>query len=130
MRIHKGNLINMHTDKFDFQYDSEYDVLFIYNKAGRSSHGIEWGNIDVSYDNKGKLVNFSLNNASSLLTNLTGKNITKETLKQITNCKISIKEKEGILYINFKFYLKDKTMIEDTLPIKALNYCSPVSSAR
>lgn len=111
------------------QYDEEYDVLFVYDKAKRSSHGIEWGNINISYDKNGKLVNLELNNASKLLSNLTKKKITKTLLKKITTCFLDLNEKEGILYINFKFHFKNKKLkpIEDTLTVKALNYSSPVS---
>ena len=120
----------MPAGKFQIQYDDEYDILLIYDKVKRSSHGIEWGDIDVSYDKAGKLVNLELNNASKLLSNLTKKKVTKTTLKKIDECKLDTKEKGGILYINFKLFFEDKGIkpIEDTLPIKSINHISPVSS--
>ena len=120
----------MSAGKFRIQYDDEYDILFIYNKVKRSSQGIEWGDIDLSYDKMGKLVNLELNNASKLLSNLTKRNVSKALLKKISDCKLETKERGGILYINFKLLFEGKGIkpIEDTLPVKSINHRSPVSS--
>lgn len=120
----------MPTNRFSIEYDEDYDVLFIYDKTKRNSHGIEWGNMDISYDSKGKLVSLCLNHATKLLTNLTRKTIRKENLRQINACALDIKEERGVNYLNFKFYANKKTIIEDTLPIKALNYCSPITAKK
>ena len=116
--------------KFQIQYDDEYDILFIYDKVKRSSHGIEWGDIDLSYDKMGKLVNLELNNASKLLSNLTKKKVTRAALKKISECKLDTMEKNGLLYINFKFLFKNNKIkpIEDTLTVKSIINDSPVSS--
>lgn len=118
----------MPIDKFKLNYDEEYDGLFIYQQAKKASYGIEWGNIDVSYNKQGKLVNLTLNDASKLLTELTDKKITKADLSNIQDCRMSITESGGLIYIHFKFFIKNKAPIEDTLTIKALNYSSPVTT--
>lgn len=121
----------MSSDKFEVHYDAEYDVLSIYSKAGRSSHGIEWGpDIDVSFDNKGGLISVTFSHASTFLTNLTERKISTVMLSQITQSKIQIKESKGISYLSFSFKLKNNQEISDVLPIKTLQYYSPISSAR
>ncbi len=119
----------MPTDKFKINYDEEYDGLFIFRQAQKASYGIEWGNIDVSYNRQGKLVNLTLNDASKFLTNLTEKKITKADLSNINDCRMAITESTGIIYIHFTFFIKNKEPIEDTLTIKALNYKSPITKA-
>ncbi len=118
------------TNKFKLVYDEEYDNLFIYDKVKRASYGIEWGDLDLSYDKSGVLANMNLSNASQFPGNLTKARITKEDLQAIHDCKINLNEKAGILHVNFKLYFKDKNRepIEDTLTVKALNYNSPVTA--
>jgi len=121
----------MYSSKFKLKYDEEYDNLFIYDLVKRACYGVELGPLDISYDQKGKLVNLALNNASDFLSNLTNKKITKKTLAKVNDCKLSVLEKAGLLYINFKLYFKEKELmpIEDTLTVKSLNYSSPVSAS-
>ncbi|HZX20010.1 MAG TPA: hypothetical protein VFF13_03280 [archaeon] len=120
----------MSTNRFKVSYDKEYDNLLIYSQSKRGTYGIEWGDLELSYDKNGTLVNLFLNSASELLTNLTNSKVTKKTLALIDNCKLNIKEKSGIVYINFTLYFEDKKMhpIEDTLTVKAFNYQSPISA--
>ncbi|MFH1391976.1 MAG: hypothetical protein ABIH20_06705 [Candidatus Diapherotrites archaeon] len=130
MKNHKKGLRSMSTDNFKLKYDEEYDNLLIYDQIKRGSTGIEWGDLELSYDKNGKLVNLFLNNASKMLTNLTKTKITKKTLSQVHNCRLDIKEKSGIVYINFKLYFQEKNRepIEDTLTVKDLNYMSPITA--
>ena len=131
MENFKKSLSVMSTGKFKLEYDEEYDNLFIYDLVKRASYGVEWGALDLSYDQRGNLVALAFNNASDFLTNLTNKKVTKETLKKVNNCRLNILEKTGILYITFTLYFKEKqlTPIKDTLTVKALNFKSPISCA-
>ena len=120
----------MPTNKFKLVYDEEYDNLFIYSQVKQSAFGIEWGDLDVSFDKKGTLVNLSLNNASSFLSNLTNAKITTQTLKGINNCRLKIKNQEGVIFINFKFFFKNKSKhpLEDTLTVKSPGYNPPLNA--
>lgn len=120
----------MPTNKFKLVYDEEYDNLFIYSQAKRTTYGLEWGDLDLSFDKKGELVNLSINNASSMLSNLTNTKITASALKEISDCRLNIKKREGLLFINFKFFFRNKLKqpLEDTLTVKAPGYNSPVSA--
>ncbi len=120
----------MYTSKFKLKYDEEYDNLFIYDMVKRASYGVELGPLDFSYDQKGKLVSLAFNSATDFLSNLTNKKVSKKTLAKVDNCRLSVLEKAGLLYITFKLYFKEKELrpIEDTLTVKALNFKSPVSA--
>lgn len=116
--------------KFKFSYDEEYDTLAIYSQVKRASYGMEWGDIDISYDSKGNLVSLQFNNASRLLSNLTKRKVTNKLLKQISDCRMRLKESAGILYVTFKLCFKAPSKpLEDTLALKALSYQSPVTAA-
>lgn len=119
----------MFTGKFRFKYDGEYDNLFIYDAIRRATYGLEWGDLDVSYDQRGNLTALSFNNATDFLSNLTNKKITKSALKQVNNCRLKVLEKSGVLYITFTLYFKEKERkpIEDTLTVKALSFKPPLS---
>lgn len=119
----------MSDGKFRFSYDDEYDTLAIYSQVRRASYGIEWGDIDISYDPGGRLVSLQFNNASELLTDLTKRKVTKKLLKQLSDCRLLFKEKAGMLYVTFRLYFKGASRtIEDTLAVKALAYHSPVTA--
>jgi len=120
----------MSTGKFKIKYDEEYDNLFVYDLVKRSTYGVELGPLDLSYDQKGKLVGLAFNTASDFLTNLTNRRITKTLLGKVNNCRLNVLEKSGLVYITFRFYFKEKDLapIEDTLTVKALNFKSPVSA--
>jgi len=120
----------MYTSKFRLKYDEEYDNLFIYDLVKRASYGVELGPLDISYDQKGKIVSLAFNSASDFLSNLTSIKITKKTLAKVRGCRLNILEKAGLLYITFKLCFKEKELepIEDTLTVKALNFRSPVSA--
>ena len=72
----------MYTSKFKFKYDEDYDNLFIYDLLKRATYGVEWGAVDISYDQRGKLVSLSFNNATDFLTNLTNKKIVIQKLRK------------------------------------------------
>lgn len=117
-------------NKYRFSYDDEYDTLTIYSPVKKASHGIEWGNIDVSYDSKGKLVGLQFNHASSLLTDLTKRKVIVKELNQLSDCKLLLKERAGILYVNFKFYFESgPDPLEDTLTVKSLSNPSPITAS-
>jgi len=118
----------MFGNRFEIKYDAEYDVLHIYNRAKRSNCGIEWGNIDISYSGRGEIVNLSFNDASNFFTNITGKKISVDDLREIDSCILNIKNEKGIIYIAFKLCVKKVPKIDDVIAIKSLNYCSPVLS--
>lgn len=118
----------MQTGKFNLVYDKDYDNLFIYSPVKRSSYGIEWGGLDISFDKKGELANLSINNASGILSNLTNTKVTPQELKKINNCRLNIKNQQGVVFISFKLFFKDKSKspIVDTITVKAPKYKSPI----
>jgi len=117
----------MPTNKFKMKYDGEYDSLYFYDRVNRSSSGIEWGNLDISYDKNGNIIGLSIKGASSFLTNLTNRKITKKALAKAVSGRLKVREKAGIIYLTFIINLENEAPIEDTITVKSINYKSPLT---
>ena len=74
--------------KFNFDYDSENDDLFVYLE-GKSKGAIELGNFILDFDDEGNLIAMQILNASEVLSKLLSKiielNKTKEMQVEIIN---------------------------------------------
>ena len=54
-------------EKFNFDYDSENDDLFVYLEGKKSSGAVEFGNFVLDFDEKGDLVAIQILNISEVL---------------------------------------------------------------
>ncbi len=68
--------------KFNFDYDSRNDDLFIYLE-GKSKGAVELGNFILDFDEKGDLVAMEILNASEVLSKIISKIIELNKIKEI-----------------------------------------------
>ena len=68
-------------ERFDFNYDSESDDLFIYQRDKKSSGGVEIGDFILDFDDKGDLVALQILNTSQFLSKIL------EKIKQVSEIK-------------------------------------------
>jgi len=70
-------------EKFNFDYDSENDDLFVYLERKKSSGAIELGNFVLDFDKTGNLVAMHILNVSEVFTKILSKMIKSEKINQM-----------------------------------------------
>lgn len=91
---------------FEFDYDKDNDILFLFDKKSKSRHSIRLSNeIFFDLDNKDQLAGLELRNASELLTNISGKKISPDDLETISKTKLQIQEIGGLAFIKIHLTL-------------------------
>jgi uncharacterized protein YuzE len=70
-------------EKFNFDYDSDSDDLFIYSEGKKSCGAVELGNFVIDFEKSGNLVAMQILNASEVLSKILSKIIELQKLKQI-----------------------------------------------
>jgi uncharacterized protein YuzE len=109
-------------EKFNFDYDSESDDLFVYLEGKKSEGAIELGNFILDFDNDGNLVAMQILNVSEVLSKLLSKMIELSALKEIKMEIINFRNMEAI-----KFSISDnKTEGRANILIPHIKEKSPV----
>ena len=109
-------------EKFNFDYDSESDDLFVYLEGKKSEGAIELGNFILDFDNDGNLVAMQILNVSEVLSKLLSKMIELSALKEIKMEIINFRNMEAI-----KFSISDnKTEERANILIPHIKEKSPV----
>lgn len=85
-------------EKFNFNYDSENDDLFVYLKGKKSSGAIELGNFVLDFDEKESLVAIQILNVSEVFAKLLTKIIKINELKQIEVNMIDFRNMDAIKF--------------------------------
>lgn len=84
--------------KFNFNYDSESDDLFVYLDGKKSSGAIELGNFVLDFDDKGDLVAIQIINASEVFKKILSKVTEINNLKKIEVDIINFRNMEAIKF--------------------------------
>jgi len=110
--------------KFRLDYDSEEDLLYLYNENKKSKGSVEFGDLIVDLEKKGEIVGLEIFDASKYLSQLTNKKITKSVLKKIEKAGFSFTEKKGTIIIKIVLPI-EKEKVPATIAIQNLRYKSP-----
>lgn len=70
-------------EKFNFDYDSENDDLFVYLEGKKSSGAIELGNFVLDFDKAGNLVAMQILNVSEVFAKILSKMINPKNINQM-----------------------------------------------
>ncbi len=95
-------------EKFNFDYDSENDDLFVYLEGKKSSGAIELGNFILDFDDKYNLVAMQILNVSEVLSKILSKIIEISKIKEIKMEIINFRNMDAI-----KFKISDNNTEEN-----------------
>ena len=121
----------MSDNKFRFNYDKEYDVLFIYHSAKKSKGSIEFGeDIHISFDRYLDIVALEIVNASKILSKISKIRIKKNDLENLKSGGLdTTKTKSGLVHLKFYLYFANGIKpIEEGLILQDIKHKSPVTS--
>jgi uncharacterized protein YuzE len=85
-------------EKFNFDYDSENDDLFVYLTDKKSAGAVELGNFILDFDKGGNLVAFQISTASEVFSKILSKMIEITKLKQIQAEIINFRNMDAIRF--------------------------------
>ncbi len=85
-------------EKFNFDYDSENDDLFIYSEGKKSSGAVELGDFILDFDEKGDLVAIQITNVSEVLSKIFSKMIEISKIKEIKVQIINFRNMDAIRF--------------------------------
>ena len=109
-------------EKFNFDYDSENDSLFMYLEGKKSSGAIELGNFILDFDDKYNLVAMQILNVSEVLSKILSKIIEVSNIQEIKLDIINFRNMDAI-----KFSISDgKTEQNASILIPHIREKSPV----
>lgn len=95
-------------EKFNFDYDSENDDLFIYLEGKKSSGAVELGNFILDFDYKYNLVAMQILNVSEVLSKILPKIIEVSKIKEIKMEIINLRNMDAV-----KFNISDNNTEEN-----------------
>lgn len=99
---------------FKFDYDSEYDDLFVYSDK-KSDGAVEIGDFVFDFCEDGEFTGFQIQNASKNLQKITGKSF--ENLSELKDCKINVNNIRNFLALNISLiYQHDRIDINLMIP--------------
>ncbi|MFW5852766.1 MAG: DUF2283 domain-containing protein [Nanoarchaeota archaeon] len=90
--------------KFNFDYDSGNDDLFLHSPGSKSKGSVEFGNIIFDFDSQKRLVGIQLVNASKTLQDMVDENSVdnmKDFLESLNDCRVDIKDNSNMLIVRF-----------------------------
>jgi len=110
--------------KFKVDYDSDEDLLYLYNTNKKSKGSIEFGDLIVDLEKKGEIVGLEIFGASKYLSELTNRRITKQSLKKIEKANFSFITKKGTIIIKIVLPI-EREKVPATIAIQNMEYQSP-----
>lgn len=114
-------------NKFKTDYDSEEDLLYLYNENKKSKGSIEFGDLIIDMEKKGNIVGLEIFGASKYLSELTNTKITKDALEKMQKVTFSFTQRKGIVLIKIIFPL-EKEKVPATIAIQNMHYKSPLTA--
>jgi len=85
-------------EKFNFDYDSENDDLFIYLKGKKSAGAVELGNIILDFDKEYNLVAMQIINVSEFFSKILSRMIKLSNIKEIKLDIINFRNMDAIKF--------------------------------
>ena len=98
-------------EKFNFDYDSENDDLFIYLESKKSAGAVELGNFILDFDEKYDLVSMQILNVSDVLSKILSKMIKLSKIKEIKMEIINFRNMDAIRFIISDDKIEEKANI-------------------
>lgn len=96
-------------EKFNFDYDTENDDLFVYLDGKKSAGAVELGNFILDFDSKGDLVAMQIFNVTDVLSKILSKMVEASKLKEIKINIVNFRNMDAI-----RFYVSDGDYGETT----------------
>jgi len=107
--------------KIKFDYDSENDMLYLYNSGKKSKGSIEFGELVIDLEKKGEITGIEIFDASKYLSELTSKKISKKTLMELENASFTCSARKGTVIIKITLKTHEEKILAP-LAIQDLNY--------
>ncbi len=117
--------------KFNFDYDKENDSLFLFDPKSKTKASIEMDDIVIDFNNKKEVSGIELLHATAFFKGLDieGKKISKQMLKEITQCKIEIIPKNNFIMIRFMLQFKSRKQLTTPVYVPSVQEPSPALTA-
>ena len=96
--------------KFNFDYDSENDDLFVFNPKSKSKGSVVIGSLILDFNSKKKVVGIEIEGASSFLAS-TNKEMNKKVLSNLKECRVDITAQNNLLLIKLLLFSQQKEML-------------------
>ena len=112
------------SNKFKTDYDSEEDLLYLYNDGKKASGSIEFDDLVVDLEKKGEIVGLEIFGASKYLSELTGKKISKSDLQKIEETEFSFTAKKGTIIIKIALPIENM-LVPAAIAVQNMRYKSP-----
>lgn len=100
--------------KFQFDYDSAHDDLFIYRKDSKSEGGVEIGRLMLDFNRKDGLVGIEFTDATEFLSSSTGlpKKSISSIIRNLKECRVELDVwRNAIVTIRVLFLSESKEQV-------------------
>ena len=113
--------------KFNFDYDSENDDLFLYDPKTKSKASIEIDDFIIDFNSKKELCAIELLHATEFFKNMDVESvkIDKKMLEDIKGCKVNIVPKNNFLFIQLMLTFKSKKQLITPVFVPMIREQSP-----
>jgi len=114
--------------KFNFDYDSENDSLFLFDPKSKSKASIDFDNLLIDFNSKMQVSGIEVLSATKFLSSIAGSNMTKQILKNVKECKVNIISKDNFFVLKLLLLLNTNEQIAAPIMIPMINKPSPAVS--
>jgi uncharacterized protein YuzE len=112
-------------NEFKADFDEKEDLLFIYNPKKKSKGSAELGELIIDFGIDGGIAGLEIFEASKYLSELTGRKISIEQLKEVENAGMTVNEKKGTLIIKIILAIENEK-VPATIAVQNMHYKSPI----
>jgi len=98
-------------EKFNFDYESESDDLFIYSEGKKSAGAVEFGSFILDFDDKHNLVAIQIMNVSEVLAKILSKMVEVSKIKEIKAEIVNFRDMDAIKFSISDGKVKEKANI-------------------
>jgi len=117
--------------KFQFDYDTDNDDLFVYRKDSKSAGAVELGPVVLDFGKGGDIVAIEIMDAAEFLASSTkpGPKDMREVLRKLTNCEVDIRAwRNSILMIKMTLFAENEPAAVWNFSVPKLQEKSPVTA--
>jgi len=108
--------------KFEFDYDSMNDSLFVFKKGAKSKASIELGNFIYDFDALHQIAGIEILSATDTLAELVNHEVSKELLKSIKSTDVKTRIISNLLMIRIQLAFNSKVFDKELIvPIQVPN---------
>ncbi len=115
---------------YKFHYDSEYDILYIYNAEKKVKESVEFSeDIILDLDNEGKVIGAEIFYAKEFF-NAFNKEINEEFLEKLEEASLEPKEFRNMWFIVLLLKSGSKQISQPLPPLRKSEYISPLIASQ